>query len=127
MIVSRKAPKRDHGSTPLAGMELGLLDTEFDSGESYEDAPKGFIRINLNKGVFQPHDADRLTVLMSPYELLLAFATLPADVIGPAAKEFFSHFQRHDRNDTDLKQPMCAITKREFNERVVALLQACLE
>ena len=127
MFVSRKAPKRDHGSKPLAGMELGLLHTEFESGENYEDAPEGFVRIHLNKGIFQPHDADRFTVLMSPYEVLLAFATLPADAIGPAAKEFFSHFQKYDRNDLDLKQPTCAITKREFNERVVALLQACLE
>ncbi len=127
MIVSRKAPKRDHGTTALADMELRPLDTEFDSGENCEDAPEGFVRINLSKGVIQPHDADRLTVLMSPYEVILAFATLPADAIRPAAKEFFSHFQEHDRNDIAQKQPMCAITKRELHERVVSLLQACLE
>ena len=88
MYISRTAPERDHGSTMLASMKLGLLNTDFQSDENDEDASEGFVRIHLHTS-----GLDRLFVSMSPYEVILAFATLPTESIGKAANEFFSHFQ----------------------------------
>jgi len=127
MIVLRQAPKKDFGTETMGQSDVGPFDVTFEKRCRLEDVPAKRIVVRLASTKLHKNekDLDRHIIVMSPSEVVLLFATIPAEHMVEAVNQFEATTKDHQRVDPD--GPHCAVTKKEFADRLVELFRATLD
>ena len=127
MIIFRQAPKNECPVEPIGKTNVGPLQVTFQKRCSLEDTPAKRIVVSLGSTKLNENaeDSDRHFILMSPSEVVLLFATIPAEHVAEAMNQFVATTKEHQRVDPD--GPDCAVTQKEFSDRLVELFRATLD
>ena len=86
--------------------------------------------INVALEMREQHEArfevtEKLTLVISPAEVLLMLATIPSEYIAEAMRQFADSTKRVTRDGSNL--PHCAINAKEFADKLVELFRATLD
>jgi hypothetical protein len=121
MFVCRKAPLRDHGNDSIGSAILSPAEIHYRPRELYEDQPHGIIEIQIKE-----KDKDRITVGLTPIEVLLLLSKLPPEVIETTFKAFSSSIEADFVRNEKMGTLDEAITSATFSNVLIALLSSTL-
>ena len=127
MIVLRQAPKKEFGSEPIGKTDVRPFHVTFARHGNWDAkmSKRIVVRLESTKIDDSEKNSDRLTIVMSPSEVVLLFATIPAEHTAEAVNQFVAATKEHQRVDPD--GPHCAVTQKEFADRHVELFRAILD
>lgn len=127
MIVLRQAPKKEFDAERIGQSDVGPFDVTFEKRCRLEDVPakRIVVRLGSTKLNWNEKDSDRHIIVMSPSEVMLLFATIPAEHMVEAMNQLEAITKDYRRVDPD--GPHCAVTKKEFADRLVELFRSTLD
>ena len=128
MEVFRQPPVNDCKPKFEGFSNVGPFDVTF--GIYLESDPPRPESINVVLELIKQNErgfekTEKLTLVMSPAEVLLLLATIPSEHIAGAMRQFADSTKRETRDGSTL--PHCAINAKEFADKLVELFRSTLD